>query len=99
MIAHIEALGHGISAAIDSNQNWRVNVVKIAGEYGIVDESPWETSELDDSGRFGGIPTLIWGVERVIIVYVLSYNLTDYLPCKGVGTNCALKPARIQSSA
>lgn len=86
-------------AAIDSNQNWWVNVVKIVGEYGIVDERPWETSGLGDSGMFGGIRTLLRGVERVIVIYALSYNLTDYLLCKGVGPNCALKPTRIQSSA
>lgn len=41
---------------------------------------------------------MLRGVERVIVVYALGYNLTDDLLRKGVGPNCALKAARIQSS-
>lgn len=45
---HMKTLGRGISAAIGSNQDRWVNVVKIVGEYGIVDERPWDTSGLGD---------------------------------------------------
>jgi hypothetical protein len=79
LIAHMEAPGHGILVAIDSDQNGGINIVKIVREQGIVEERPWETSRLDDSEVLRGIRTLPRGVERDVLANSLSYELADDL--------------------
>lgn len=47
----MQALGHGILMAIDSEIYRWVNIVEIVREQGVVNERPWETLAFGDSWK------------------------------------------------